>query len=90
MERKDLYKIIKENKWEKPIKHLFGRPYTSVSTKDLETCVREFQKSEKPKNKFDIEADIELIFDILKSLLTKLQTRRILLEEEIITIIKGE
>lgn len=87
MERKELYKIIKDNKWEKIIKDLFERPYNMVSTRDLEICVREFQKGNK---KHDIEADIELIFDIIKSLLTKLHKRKILLEEEIIAIIKGE
>lgn len=76
MDRKELYKIIKNNNLEEKIKKEFGRNFTQVSSKDLEKVVvtvkvTEVHKPAKPN------------CDITKKLVEVLQKKRILLKSEV-------
>lgn len=76
MDRKELYKIIKNNNLEEKIKKEFGRNFTQVSSKDLEKVVVTVKVTE-------VHKPVKPNCDMTKKLVEVLQKKRILLKSEV-------
>jgi len=73
MKRNDLYKFIKDNGLQEEIKEKFGKNYTNVSTKDLESICGNSKKEEEEEEKTNdlrpaVKALLKFLYDVDKTL----------------------